>query len=158
MLIEGVGWSDENENSDVVYISYERFADHIVANSLLENRVNDADPGAAFQDGGTLAFLSDSSRYVSPGLIEALCIQVPERFGQELVTLAPKLLEWWGNGEAFRQSLVWRRVDAFADETLEVMNAFLRKERDSHETWDALLTVATIEGPPIQRGVLGSEP
>ena len=149
VLIEGGSWRDENENSEVVYISYERFADHLIANSLLETRVDDVDPEAAFQDGGTLAFLSDSSRYVSPGLIEALCIQVPERFGQELVMLAPKLLEWWGNGEPFRQSLVWRRVDAFADETLEVMNAFLRKERDSHGTWETLLTVATIEGHPL---------
>ena len=133
----------------MVYISYDRFADHIIANSLLDTRGDGADPEAAFQDGGTLAFLSDSSRYVSPGLIGALCIQVPERFGQELVTIAPKLLEWRGIGEVFRQSLVWRQVDAFSDQTQELLNSLVETQHDADGTWDTLLTVATIEGHPL---------
>ncbi|MCY4109706.1 MAG: ATP-binding protein, partial [Chloroflexi bacterium] len=146
VLIEGVGWGGENTHSDVVYISYDRFADHIIANSLLDAQVDVADPGAAFQDGGPLAFIGDSERYVAPGLIGALCIQVPERFGHELVTLAPKLLEWWGIGDAFRQSIVWRKLDAFSDETRGVLNACLRNEHDSNDTWGTLLTIATIDG------------
>ena len=149
VLIEGISWRDDNEHSDVVYISYDRFADHIIANSLLDTRGDGADPEAAFQDGGTLAFLSGSSRYVSPGLIGALCIQVPERFGQELVTIAPKLLEWWGIGEVFRQSLVWRQVDAFSDQTQELLNSLVETQHDADGTWDTLLTVATIEGHPL---------
>ena len=46
------------------------------------------------------------------GLIEALCIQVPERTGEELVTLAPKLLDRWDIDEAFRQSVIWRKPDS----------------------------------------------
>ena len=149
VLIEGISWRDDNEHSEVVYISYDRFADHIIANSLLNTHSDDANPEVAFQDGGTLAFLSDSSRYVSPGLIGALCIQVPERFGQELVTIAPKLLEWWGIGEAFRQSLVWRQVDAFSDQTQELLNSLVETQHDADGTWDTLLTVATIDGHPL---------
>ena len=149
VLIEGVGWSDEYETSDVVHLSYDRFADHIIANSLLDTLVDSANPRAAFQDGGPMAFIGDSERYVAPGLIGALCIQVPERFGHELVTFAPNLPDWWGIGKPFRQSLVWRKLDAFSDETQAVLNAVLRSEHDLHETLDALLTVATIDGHPL---------
>ena len=154
VLIEGFGWSDEYENSDVVHLSYDRFADHIIANSLLDTWVDSANPRAAFQDGGPMAFVGDSERYVAPGLIGALCIQVPERFGHELVTFAPNLLEWWGIGKPFRQSLVWRKLDAFSDETRAVLNSLVETQQDANETWDTLLTVATVEGHPLNAELL----
>ena len=107
------------------------------------------DPKAAFIAGGDLAFIYKTGGYVPSGLIEALCIQIPERTGEELVTLASKLLDRWDIDEAFRQSVIWRRPDSISKSTLNVLNELIKTQEDSDATLDVLLTIATLEGHPF---------
>src|SRR5690606_24385780 len=87
--------------------------------------------------------------YVSPGLLEALCIQVPELTGLELPSFAPSRGDLWWVGRAFRQSLIWRSPTAFSDSTREALNGLSRTEHDFFETLEVLLTVATLPEHPL---------
>ena len=152
-IVQNMGWAGENPDEEVVYVSYERFADHIVADLLIRKYVDRDNPAAAFEADGGLAFLSDQDSFVSPGLLEALCVQVPEYAGQELYRLAPAILEddrlEYIAGDAFRKSIVWRAIDAFNNSTHEVLDEMIFGEFDWEDTLDVMLMVSTIEKHPF---------
>ena len=154
VLVEDRGWGTDNPSEEVVFISYDRFADHIIADFLLRTHLDIANPETAFADGGGLAFLNDGKTYAHRGLIEALCIQVPEHTGQELIRLAPRLQDSWGIGAAFLESVVWRSLDAFSDDTRAVLNELLEEGKIESDPLDALLTVSTVPGHPFNADYL----
>lgn len=149
VLIEERYERPDDSREEVVFISYDRFADHVIADFLLRTHLDINDPKAAFSEGSGLSFICEKRKHVPRGLIDALCIQLPERTGEELVTLAPKLLDRWDIGEAFRQSLVWRKPKAFSKTTWKVLNKLIRHNQDMKDTLDAVLTVATLENHPF---------
>lgn len=149
VLVENVA-PIQNANPEVIVcIAYERLADHLVAGSLLARCLDVNDPTAAFAAGGDLAFICDDKHYVSPGLLEALCVQIPERTGQELIFVAPTCGDRWGLGDAFRQSLVWRAYAAFSEDTRRALDVLCRSEHDLKDTLDVLVTVATLPEHPL---------
>lgn len=139
----------QDTTEEMVFIAYERYADHIAVKSLLDMHLDVRDPSAAFAQGGALEFICDEKVYVPPGLLEALCIQLPERTGQELPSVAPNCMKRWSMGNAFRQSLIWRAYTAFSDKTREVLNKLDHSNQDFNDTIDTLLTVATLPGHPL---------
>jgi len=139
----------QESTEEVVFIAYERFADHLVTKILLDRHLDVHDPPTAFAQGGELAFIGDEKNYVSPSLLEALCIQIPERIGQEFPSVAPDCVTRWRLGDAFRQSLIWRAYAAFSDETGEVLNKLCRSDDDFHATLDVILTVAILPEHPF---------
>jgi len=142
---------------DVVFIGYERFADHLIAKKLLDIHLTTTDPASAIVSGDRLPFLSDEKQYVSPGLLEALCIQVPERTGYELISLAPQIIAaHMSIGYAFRQSIVWRAEISFSKDTLEYMDIIDGNDHRREDTFDVLLTVATLPGHPLNANFLNS--
>jgi len=149
ILVEEMVGGRGSAREEVAFISYDRFADHIISKILIDRHLNTTNPASAFVADGPFSFLYDENRYVAPGLLEALCIQVPERTGRELLTLAPKLMDHWGIGAAFRQSLVWRSTNAFSEETTEVLNKLIRNDHEWDDTLDILLTVATLPEHPL---------
>ena len=156
---------------EVVYISYDRFTDQIIANYLLKNYLDVRAPKAVYSEGSAWTIIKSvftavywnlkaalrkrsglaiiCQEDVSIGLIEALCIQLPERTGEELVTLVPRLLDRRDIGEAFRQSVVWRKADAVSESTRMVLNNFIKAQRDGDETLDVFLTLATLGDHPF---------
>lgn len=148
VLVEDMARSGKSEHDEIVFISYDRYADHVTADLLLTTHLDTESPRAAFAEGGGLAFLTDRSTDTPSGLIEALCIQVPERAGMELLELAPSLAGGWGIADSFRQSLVWRSLDAFSDATLNVLNRLLTSRHDQGDTLETLLTVASLADHP----------
>lgn len=159
LVVEGI-LAEENVpredggREDVVFIGYERLADHLIAKLLLEQHFNSESPASAFEAGAPLAFLWDQKHYTSPGLLEAMCIQVPERSGHELTALAPQLIESPWTGDAFRQSLVWRAQTAFSGTTVTEIDRFNRSDHDLWDTLESLLTVATLPGHPLNANFL----
>ena len=154
ILLEDMDRRNAVSSEWVTSFTYERFADHIAAAYLIQSNLEVDSPEAAFAMGGGLAYLGKEGVYTRPGLIEALSIQVPERTGQELVRLAPKLLDEPNIGHIFRQSIVWRSLESFTEDTLEVLNELVKYEEDLGETLDALLTIATIENHPFNAELL----
>ncbi|MBI1814243.1 MAG: ATP-binding protein [Deltaproteobacteria bacterium] len=149
VLVEEAAWRQAAPREEVVFIGYDRLADHLVAKMLLDAHLDADNPASAFAAGAPLAFVCDKSHHVPPGLLEALCVQIPERTGRELISLAPETGDRWGIGNAFRQSLVWRAITAFSEETRDVLNSLIRTEHDSDDTLDVLLTVATLPEHPF---------
>jgi len=159
LIIEGILIEDmisqrDGTTQEVVAIAYERLTDHLVTKILLDKYLNLDDPSSIFMPGASLAFIWDKSRYVTPGFLEAMCVQVSERTKQELVLLAPNILDHWGIGDAFRQSLIWRDISAFSEGTLETLNKLIRNRQDSDDTIDVLLTVATLPEHPYNANFL----
>ena len=149
ILIEEIVQLDDGAAQEVAFIGYERFADHLIAKTLLDKFLDPANPATAFSDGQPLAFLADSESDVEPGLIEAMCIQVPERTGRELFALAPTMLENEEHGAAFRESLIWRATSAITDETRDIMSKLCDSEYALHSTLDALMTLASLPEHPL---------
>lgn len=149
VLIEEANWPSGLNREEVVFVAYERLADHLAARALLDQHLNADDPTLAFAQGGPLAFICGPNRHLTPGLLEALCIQLPERTGKELISLAPACVACAGLGDAFRQSLVWRAYNAFSNATRDSLRQLCRSELDYHDTLEVLLTVATLPEHPL---------
>lgn len=145
-------------DDEVVYIVYERFADHIAADLMLRAHVDPERPVDAFSADGELHWVRQNWSKMRHGLIEALCIQVPERTGRELFELLPEFHRSDGLGwlarDAFRQSLIWRRTDAFTDATLEIVNECMSHDGEWEEMLDTLLMVSTIAEHPFNARLL----
>ena len=76
---------------------------------LLDADFDPANAAAAFEPGGRLFEVAEGG-YETRGMLEALCIQLPERTGGEVIDVVPKLAQGEGFEGAFTQSLVWRDV------------------------------------------------
>ena len=160
LLIEDHGWWNQ-ARGESVSIAFERFADHLIASHLLNAHVDADLPHVAFHAGGGLAFLGnpdDPDSYVPSGLLDAMFIQVPERTGEELFSLAPALSGSRRAVSAFLDSLVWRSSDSFSDATRTVLDNLVGHPGRTlgHEVIEALLTVATIPEHPFNARYLDS--
>ena len=149
ILTEDMGLSGSGVSEEVVSIAYDRFADHIIANHLLNAHLDPDDPGNAFTTNGGLVFLVEDGRYVRYGLIEALCIQVPERTGKELVTLVPAILNRPNVSYALLQSIMWRKHDAFSEDTHLLLNDFLQREDIWKDLLDTVVSLSTVPDHPF---------
>ena len=149
ILTENIDRISGGLSDEVVFIAYDRFADHIIADRLIRTHLNVNNPEAAFSNDGGLAFLGEERNYVPHGLIEALCIQIPERIGRELVSLAPHVLNHPGIAHAFLQSITWRKCDAFFEDTHAVLNDFIQREDIWEELLDIVMSVSTVPGHPF---------
>ena len=147
LVSEGVLFRELREGGEVVRLTYERFADHIIAEHLLEEHVDCERPAAAFREGGGLASLPGEPKWT--GVIEALCIQLPERCGQELMLVVPEMKDHFNGEHAFLQSIVWRDVNAVSADTLTVLGELGARGLDLGDMYETLLVVATIPDHPF---------
>ena len=148
ILTEDLHRTGLGPSEDIVFISYDRLADHLVADHLLRSLLDINHPEAAFSTGGGLVFICEKERFVPPGLIEALCIQMPEWTGQELPRLAPSVVNRPTFAYAYFQSIVWRKPDAFFEDTRVVLNKLVLSEGLWEDALDALLSLSTVPEHP----------
>ena len=129
-----------------VVFSYERISDHLKVKYLLDE-VEPESLDAAFSAGGSLDFVF-SEHLVPAGLVEALYIQVPERYDVELTDVIPSP-DLLFDPEAFCQSIVWRNPDAVTDETKRLVSQLAQDIGFGNPALEALLTVAVIPDHPL---------
>ncbi len=136
----------EHVGTDVVRFTYQRFSDHLVAASFLETHVADGDPKTAFATTGELGFLLEET-WRFPGVLAALSIQLPERYGVELPDLvtdeaaSEKALDHT-LADAFLGSLLWRDPAQATERTLHWLNQSAARSHN-YEAFEVLLQVAT---------------
>ncbi len=122
LINEGLLTTGVIRNSDeiieIVYISFERFDDHLSARYLLKDV---QDIVKEFSQHGKLHYLFKDrlSLHLNQGLIEALSIQIPEIFGLELYELAHAFKDDFEFIMAFINSLVWRSPDSIDNEKIK---------------------------------------
>ena len=155
LIVEGVlvqevsGAGHRGEGQEIVFIAYDRLADHLVTGVLLDAHFDSGNAAAAFGPGGGLEEVVEGG-YATQGILEALCVQLPERTGGEVTDLVPNLVQVEGFEEAFTQSLVWRDVKTFSERTCDLVRARLEPmRRDRSTILDALLTLATTPEHPL---------
>ncbi|MCY1644023.1 hypothetical protein [Methylorubrum sp. SL192] len=107
---------------EMVRFTFERLSDHRIAQRLLETHVGRDDPEDAFGSGGPLApYVVGSDAYRFAGVAEALAVQLPERYGVELIDVVKNRGAQWELVHGFQLSLLWRRQDVFTERTMELV-------------------------------------
>ncbi len=134
-------------NADIVRFSFQRLQDYLMAEALLAEV---KDINEALVD-GVLSFVYEGRKINRAwgGLIEALSILVPERFGMEFIDALPGTPdEWRPRGllnKTFAESLRWRDKGAFSERTRELFNDLLRQD---DEKFELVIELATASGHP----------
>ena len=151
VLVDDVAWDSSARNSvPVVRFAYQRFADYRVVASLLDGFATVGELRAATR---ARQPLRTQIRSAPPGWIEALSVQIPERFGVELLDLARWRLDAFDRriwDRALLRSVVSRRPDAVTDRTRDLLTAAQKSGTVNGDAVLAvLLTVAPIPQHPL---------
>jgi hypothetical protein len=153
ILTEDLGYerSDDGELTLVpgVQITFQRLADYRIADAMLASVATPAELRTALRAGEPLRKQITRAR---TGVIEALAVLLPERFGIELLQAArwgnaPQLNRWRA---ATLDSIATRRDDAVTERTRELFRAISRASRPlfDHAT-QILVTVAARPNHPL---------
>lgn len=136
----------------IVRFTFERMGDHAIVAELL-SRSASAGPSMVCVPGTALhQALADRQSFIVPGLLEALAIQLPERFGIELPDLAHVPNELWLDSP-FEGSLLTRRSTAFSSRTWELVNEL----GDERLRFDTLIALSTEPDHPFNVRLLDTE-
>jgi hypothetical protein len=133
LLTQNLYWDQEGNYFEGVYISYERFSDHLIAAYLLEKYLNKKNPQSSFIDDHKFQKIlkkigekvgltfqpkklyeilkSEDNANYKRGLIEAISIQLPEMIDAELFEVAPHAKEYDPVAQAFVESIIWRKKE-----------------------------------------------
>jgi hypothetical protein len=149
VLMKGLAL-EGGDNVDVVYISFERFDDHLTVKYLLED-VKDIE--TEFKTGGKFKeyFKDEHSLYVHQGLIEALSIQLPEKYDKEFYEL---LSDFENNNRVILaniNSLIWRKADSINLDKLIpfINNNVLRYQNTSSHFLETIISLSPLEAHPF---------
>ena len=149
ILAEEMAWRESGGHAEVTIVGYERLSDHLFVKRLLDLHLDSKAPASAFATDGPLAYVAEPNHHLSPGLLEALCVQVPERTGRELAELAPGVLTHYAFASSFRESIAWRAPSAFSAATFSTIAHVVETDDELRDTIDTLLSLATIPGHPL---------
>ena len=155
LIVEGVLVQEvsragpQRKGGESVFIAYDRLADHLITEALLDAHFDATNPATAFEPGGGLGEVAKGG-YATQGILKALCIQLPERTRREVADLAPVLAKAEGFEGAFTQSLVWRDVGTFSERTCDLVRARLgRPTQHRYTILGALLALAAAPEHPL---------
>lgn len=155
LLTKGIVRNEDNTVEEIVYISFERLDDHLTVKYLLEGVQNIE---AEFETTGNFKryIKDDSDFYYNQGIIEALSIQLPEKYGKELYEL---LLEFNIHDRlinAFIDSLIWRETNTIEFEKLEayIKGNVARYNHTFVNFLEKLISISGIEGHPFNANFL----
>lgn len=125
-----------NPDQDRIRFAFQRFQDHLMAQTVVDQLKADG-LTKAFEQDGELSFLffnrdvDQGFSHSFAGLLGALSTIYPERFGVEFTDTLPEGAGHWSRDhilqEAFETSCKWRRLDSFTDRSLELLNAVEEK-------------------------------
>jgi hypothetical protein len=161
LLRENVWSEDRNYDytddkyKDVVRFTYERFGDHLMAGYLLEKYFTPEVPKQAFQKEGYFYDLFKGNFWKHKGILEALAIQLPEKFGVEIFEAFPQEFQTKRANEndftsAFIESLRWRKTTSIDFEKLrKYVNNVVVKGQNGNYFWKTILFTAPIPNHPF---------
>ncbi len=155
LLTKGIVRNEDNSFKEVVYISFERFDDHLTVKHLLDGIENIENE---FKAGGRLKsyFNDEDDFYRNQGIVEALSIQLPERYAKELYELLPEFSENHNLVNAFIDSLVWRDVAAVDFEKLKpfINKQVLGSNKSFSVFLEMLISISGLETHPFNANFL----
>lgn len=150
LILEGVlsknlFWNYEKKDFDeVIYLSFERFEDHLTAQFLIE-RFPDLEK--EFGENGSLNQLVFDHWAImeNRGLIEAFSIQVPEIKGKEFYDIVPLVYDDYEIASAFVASLLWRKFETITENSIDYVNNVVLHHQGTEEYfWDTIISVSAL--------------
>lgn len=136
---------------------FQKFSDHLIGRYIFKKfRESGRTPQQFFAKKTRLGKFIVLNR----GIVEALSIQCPEQLqGEELVEVAPYFKKSYIAQEAFIESLIWRKPDAFTKDlknTLKYINQNIVKTNRYDKLLNAFLSVAPIPEHPLNANFLNN--
>ena len=147
VLIADLAWRRAADGPvDVIRFTYQRFADYRVASALLES--SGGDPQRLREALVSGRPLRKQVLNTPAGWIEALAVQIPERFNIELLDAASWRLDSFTRyqwNRAFVKSVATRRPSAVTERTRVLLSRIARRSLELDElVRETLLTVALL--------------
>lgn len=135
-----------------VRFAYERMSDNLIIKSLLDAAGAAGGAAAVLRKGGPLiAYASNPSRHM--GLVDALSVQLPERFETELLEAAPDAPRRQLT-ESFLDSLLWRSPRSIGRTAVRMVDELLTGRRFPDRVLRALLAHSTNPDSPLNADYL----
>ncbi len=155
ILTQNIYWDREGHHHEGIYISYERFSDHLIASYLLDKYLNRRNPKKSFSDDSTLIkaiknvvrklgfsfkpkklfelLKTEGDANYRRGIIEALSIQLPEQANIELYEAAPHARNYQSIAIAFVDGIIWRKKETLTDKLKTYINDVVIDRYDYHD-------------------------
>ena len=145
LLTQNLYWDGKGNSFDGIYISYERFSDHLVCSYLLENYFDRNNPKDSFTESPKLSGLvrDHNSIYSNQGLIEALSIQLPELANVELFEVAHHAQLFKVIAYAFIDSIIWRKKETINEKLLDYVNNVIINQLGLHDYFMSTILLVT---------------
>ena len=147
---------NELQESNLVRFTFERFGNHIEVASILKNCKN---PSQLFRKNGFYNQLYKQNRNLDEGILEALAVQLPEKFNKELFEVIPKNLEknQFRKNQlnsnvafAFMESLLWRKKESIdLNRFQDYLNKGVLRSRNWSFFYNVILTIAPLPNHPL---------
>ena len=137
-----------------VRFAYERMSDNLIIKSLLdaEAAAGGGEPATVLKKGGSLAaYAANPARH--RGLVDALSVQLPERFGTELLEAAAGAPRRELT-ESFLDSLLWRSPRSIGGAAIRLVGELLAERRFPDRVLKALLAHSTNPDSPLNADYL----
>ena len=137
---------NEDQYFNVIFLSYERFSDHMLAKYILSKNI---DLSVEFEKDGKLYnwFKDERDMSYNKGLLDALSIQIPELTGKELFLYAKHIAKTDSVAISFINSLIWRDVKKIDKDVLEYIdNKIIPDNVLCYKFFDNLLVLSAKKG------------
>jgi len=146
IISKNLFWKDKDHYEEGIYIAYERFEDHLIANILLSKINKDEITNALTPKGELYKFFKDDiSINHNRGLVDALSIQLPEKFQFEIFELLPTKLINYEICESFVDSLLWRQQSTLTTKIFDFINNHVLRYKGTHDSFfDTIIALSTI--------------
>ena len=130
-----------NISKHVVQFTYERLADHMIVQNQLKNKSEKDLPTLFGTNGDFEEYFSAGGQH--RGMLDALSVQIPEKFKKELIEIEPRLAGSDIALRSFLDSLVWRRPDSITGSSLSLIEEhILRRKYCLGMLFKVLLTIS----------------
>jgi V8-like Glu-specific endopeptidase len=149
LFSKNIYWLDNGEDEEGIYLAYEKLVDHFSAESLADDIITFENIGTIFTKNGKLNYLVEED-YRYQGVLEALSILLPEKYGKELFEVVDvNKREELTIINAFINSLTWRGAKTINKTSDEYVNDTVLQYVESFEAFlELMYTVAGNIGHP----------
>ena len=146
ILTKNVSYDDDSE---IIYITYERFEDHLSVQYLLKGILKE-NIYSSFEKGGKLHRFCSKPYFLNlhRGIYEALAIQLPEKYEIEIYEVFNfddlSTREKIDIAEVFISSLLWREYSTMSEKLFDFINQHILVYEDTTSYFfDSIISVAT---------------
>lgn len=140
-----------SEYEEGIYFAYERFEDHLKVNYLFDNYLDKENPKESFQKKPLFTYCEENNQFFNRGIIDAMCIQLPERSSLELIDVVDQNE---GIIDSFLNSLVWRKFDSITPNVVDRIMKNIYNKHFQEDIYKILFATASNPQHPLNANLL----